>query len=421
MAFGVTPEGYVLKTQDEINADAETDLKEVRDPVTGQTLEADFSDPSDIVTQITAIPLEGVGIATSQNQAAYNAFDPGKATADSQSNLALIHGITRLAASASTVLLDFTGTIDADVNQGFQVTDVNREINWTTTQPFTFDGFGVATGITASADVVGAISAPTDSLTKFVSNPGGTVATVTNPAPAVIGLDEETDQSLRQRMDISNSKPAFGFPTAINANILNVPGVVFSREYTNNTMITDGNGITAKTLSVVVEGGDDTAVAQAILQSLTAGQSTQGNTSVNFQDNLNNIITINFNRPDPVAIEVVIDLVETFDEPFPDDGVQRIEQAIVDYSTGGAPALGITDDFNTIGFPPGQSVLLTRLFTPVNSVPGHKIEITGIPPDTCVTGLKISRDGNTVEAQDVTIAFNEVATFDIADITVGVI
>lgn len=409
MSFGVTPQGYNLKTQDEINADAEDDLREVRDPLTGQALEPDFSNPSDIITPITAIPLEGVGIAFSQNQAAYNAFDPGKATGDALSNLALIHGIARLPASASTVLLDFTGTPDAFVNEGFQVTDVNREITWTTTLDFTFDGGGIANGVPASCDTLGAISAPINTLINLVSNPSGIVTTVTNPAPATIGRDEETDESLRQRMDISNSKPAFGFPTAINANILNVPGVIFSREYTNNTLITDGNLITGKTLAVVVVGGDDTEVARAILQSLTSGQLTQGNTPIDFIDDFNNIRTINFFRPAQLQINVQVDLIDTPDEPFPENGVELIKQAIVDYSTGGARALGINDGFDANGFPPGSDILLSRLYTPINSVPGHKID-----------NLQIAIDPAPVAPADITIGFNEVGFFDIANITIGV-
>lgn len=410
MSFGVTPEGYNLKTQSEINADAEVDLKQVRDPVTGQTLNADFSNPSDIVTQITAIPLEGVGIAFSQNQAAYNAFDPGSATGDALSNLAIIHGAPRQAASASTVLLDFVGTALANVNQGFQITDVNRELIWITSTDFAFDGAGIANGVPATCTTLGSISAPSNTLTKIVSDPSGIVSTVTNPAPATIGRDEETDESLRQRMDISNSKPANGFPTAINANILAVNGVTFSREYTNNTLVTDGNGITGKTFAAVVVGGDDDEVAIAILRSITAGQLTQGNTSVNIEDDLGNINTINFYRPTQLQINVQIDLVETGDEPFPEDGVERIKQAIVDYSTGGAPALGITDgDFNTIGFPPGSDILLSRLYTPINSVPGHRI-----------ADLQIAIDPNSVAPSDITIGFNEVGFFDVANITIGV-
>lgn len=408
MSFGVTPQGYNLKTQDEINADAEDDLREVRDPLTGQALEPDFSNPSDIITPITAIPLEGVGIAFSQNQAAYNAFDPGKATGDALSNLALIHGIARLPASASTVLLDFTGTADAFVNEGFQVTDVNREITWTTTLDFTFDGGGLANGVPASCDTLGAISAPINTLINVVSNPSGIVTTVTNPAPATIGRDKETDESLRQRMDISNSKPARGFPTAFLANILNVSGVIFARIYVNNEEVIVGI-LNPHVTAAVVVGGDDTEVAQAILQSSVGGQKFQGNTPIVFEDDFGNPQTITFYRPEQLQINVQVDLIDTPDTAFPENGVELIKQAIVDYSIGGARALGINNGFDEDGFPPGSDILLSRLYTPINSVPGHKID-----------NLQISVEPALVAPLDITVGFNQVGFFDIANITIGV-
>lgn len=412
MSFGVTQEGYILKTQAEINAEAETDLSEVKDPLTGQELQADFSDPTDIVTQVTAIPLEGVGIAFEQNQLAFNQFDPGKATGDSQSALALIHGIARRPASASSVLLDFTGVADAFINEGFQVTDVNREINWTTTLDFTFDGFGNAVGVPALADQFGAVSAIAGSLDKIVvSNPN--ISTVTNPADAIVGEDEENDEVLRKRMDVANTKPANGLPTAINANIFNVTGVTFSREYTNNTLITDGDGITAKTFAAVVVGGDDTQVARAILQSITSGQLTQGNTAIDFVDNLGNTTTINFFRPENVLMDIEVDITFTGDEVFPSNGVELIKQAIVDYSTGGAAALGITDGFNTVGFPPGETVLLSRLYTPINSVPGHSVSDLRIGSSSPIVVVPV--------ASDFVINFNQVAVFDISSIDVSII
>ena len=414
MSYGVTPEGYVLKTQAQINAEAEANLSEVKDPLTGQELQADFSDPSDVVTQVVAPPLEGVGIAWEQNQAAYNAYDPGKATGDSLSNLMLIHGTARNAATQSTVLLDLTGTALGFVNEGFQVTDVNREIIWTTTLDFSFDVSGDAVGVPASCDTFGAITAQAGSIDKIVaSDPGGFVSTVTNPSDAVVGQDEENDESARQRMDIANEKPANGLPAAINANIFDVNGVTFVREYTNKTLITDGNGIVGKNFAVVVVGGDDNAVAKAIFQSMTSGQDSSGNTAIDYVDNLGKVTTINFFRPENVLIDLEIDIALTGDEVFPTNGAELIKQAVVDYSTGGSAALGITDGFNTVGFPPGENVLLSRLYTPINSVPGHSITDVRV-------GSSLPLPVVVPIASDFTIDFNQVAVFSIASIVVSI-
>ena len=103
----------------------------------------------------------------------------------------------------------------------------------------------------------------------------------------------------------------------------------------------------------------------------------------------------------------------TGDELFPPNGAQDIKQAIVDYSTGGASALGITDGFNTVGFPPGENVLLSRLYTPINSIPGHSI-----------TDLKIGKSLPLPVivpiASDLTILFNQVAVFSVGSIVITV-
>jgi len=145
------------------------------------------------------------------------------------------------------------------------------------------------------------------------------------------------------------------------------------------------------------------------LQRISTGSGTSGNTTVQFEDNLGNILDINFFRPAPQTINVEVNIENLNDSTFPDNGVALIQQAIVDYSIGGAPALGITEGFDIDGFPPGQDILLSRLFTPINSVPGHKI-----------TNLQLAIDPAPVAPSDVTIGFNEVGSFSIANILVVV-
>ena len=77
--YGVTDDGYVLKTQEIINTETETALLDVVDPVTGDTLQVDF-DSSDIVAQTILVPLEGVGDGLQENQVCYNQFNPSLAT-----------------------------------------------------------------------------------------------------------------------------------------------------------------------------------------------------------------------------------------------------------------------------------------------------------------------------------------------------
>ena len=410
MSFGVTDEGYVVKTQAEINQEAEADLEMITDPATGETLQADLSDPTDIVSQISAIALEGVADGVLVDQAAYNQFDPGKATEDALSSLVMINGIRRKQPTASTVLLDFTGTPDAVIPSGIQVSALNSEIIWLVESSFTFDGAGTGTlaPVTATSQTLGAVFANSGTLTTLVTG-NNDITTVNNPADALPGNEEESDNALRRRRDLSTYAPSIGLVGSLDAAIKDITDVVFSRVYNNITTSIDANGLDPKSVGCVVLGGDDDEIAQTIIQRVSIGPSFSGDTTVSIEDNLGNVTDVKFYRPEQIPIRIEIDTDNLNDGTFPDNGVALIKEAIVAYSIGGATALGITEGFDIDGFPPGQDILLSRLYTPINSVPGHN-----------VTRLEISIVPAAVGAVDVTIDFNEVGFFEIAEILVVV-
>lgn len=535
--YGVTDTGYVVKTQAQINAEAQTALAQVKDPVTGESLQANLSDPSDIVSQIVGITLEGVANGVLIDQAAYNAFDPGKATGDALSSLVLLNGVPRKPATRSTVNLNFTGTpstsgymvtdtvgavadfilvsdgsfsitidgvqeditaidftscidytdvafviqeklqavasggytlatvtasaatgsavvftftsgsygdssavsvlsavippigtnlsdatylnaeagtitngVGYTVNAGLQVSDSNRVNIWTTTEVFTFNTSGVANGIPAQCTVRGAITANPGTLTRLVSV-AGDVTSVTNPLAATVGRPVEDDNSLRRRRDLSTYAPSIGLVGSLSAALKAIVGVTFVRVYNNITMSTDANGLDPKSVGCVVVGGDDTEIGQTIFQRLSVGPSTSGNTTVTFEDNLGESYDINFYRPTAVDIDIQLTITLIEGDVFPTDGVNQIKNAIVAYAVGGASALGITEGFDNNGFPPGQDVILSLLYTPINSVPGHEV----------VTLLMKKTGDPDLEPFNVPIAFNEVANIIAANIEVIVI
>lgn len=304
--------------------------------------------------------------------------------------------------------MDFTGTAFATVSAGIQVSDSNRQLFWQTTQDITFDALGDATGITASCTTRGANSANAGTLTVLIT-PNVDINTVTNPEAAVVGDNEETDNSLRRRRDLSTYAPSIGLVGSLYSSLSAVPEVTFARVYNNITMSTDANGIPAKSVACVVVGGDDEEIAQTIFQRISAGVSYDGNTNITFVDNQNFEYTVSFWRPTsiPIYVEVNLSLIEG--DVFPDDGVQSIKDAIVAYSLEGAAGLGITQGFDNVGFPPGQDVILSRLYTPINSVPGHEI-----------TSLLIGTNPAALAASDIAIAFNEVSDFQVINIEVNI-
>ena len=71
-----------------------------------------------------------------------------------------------------------------------------------------------------------------------------------------------------------------------------------------------------------------------------------------------------------VEIRNVIGITITINDKFPANGITSIKQAVSDYYNGGFPP--VSDGlFETDGIQISEDVFKSRLYTPINSVPGH--------------------------------------------------
>ena len=120
-------------------------------------------------------------------------------------NKVLEQGLTRKAATASTVTVKVTGTPSSSVSVGDKV--ASDELVFTVIENAVLDSGGIAY-VTASCDTLGRIgNIPIGAINKFpVTLPG--LVSVTNEEAASGGYDEETDDELRERYFEKVSLPA---------------------------------------------------------------------------------------------------------------------------------------------------------------------------------------------------------------------
>lgn len=397
MTFGVTEDGYNAKRLADILEEAEEDLSAIVDPVSGESLDADFSS-DDPAMQVAKVPLVGVADGWESSKLIFDQFNPSQATDASLSGLVQLNGIGRQEPIASTDTASLTGTPFAVIPAGQIIADDFLTQEWTTDSEVTLDVGGLgSTGITNT--VTGPIDAPAGTLTRIVTPVAGW-QTVSNDGAVVLGRDEEEDADLRVRRNRSTLAPAATPSESVWANLRNLEGVTFVRVLINNTREEDSRGIPAKNQAVVIVGGDDEEIAKTILQRSGATVEFFGTTLVAIIDAQEEPFLVRFSRPDPVPIFVKIVLTVTKPNDFPSDGDELIRQAIIDYAAGGADALGILNGFNQDGFGPGSLVVRTRLFTPINSVPGHTVEL-----------LEIGLSAGTVAIQDIQTDFDQFPQF----------
>ena len=146
-------------------------------------------------------------------------------------------------------------------------------------------------------------------MAEMVSMLDGIVG-VKNISEGAEGRLEETDLELYQRYHSGVWQNGAGTVESIYANLSQVTGVKTLRVYENDTDQTV-NGIPKRSLFVVVKGGLDTDIANALLKFKPVGIGTHGSIAMTVRDSQNQPHLIRFSRPSKRYIWLKI-TIETF-------------------------------------------------------------------------------------------------------------
>jgi len=240
-------------------------------------------------------------------QLAYNARSPVTAIGTDLDSIVKLNGIARLPASFSTVELVLSGTPGTVVINGV-IADANG-IYWSLPSSVTI-GVGGTVNATAVCQQSGAVSANPNTVITPVGGFTAGWTSVTNPAPAVVGLPIEVDSQLRARQSVSVALPSETRLAGTIAGLLKVANVTLINVLENQGSATDGFGNLGHSLTCVVQGGTDIDVATAIYNNRGIGCNTQGATVPTMtiiavtDPNSGNITNIGFVRPTIVPIFV---------------------------------------------------------------------------------------------------------------------
>lgn len=368
---GVTPQGFEAKRLSDILDDAEDQLSTIVDPVSGQTLQPDFTS-SDPAMQVVKVPLDAVGVAWEMQQLTSTQFDPNKSVGAFLRALVQLNGLTAQPAVASTVEnFRISGAIATPIPAGSLFSDIQNTSQWRINGSAIIGSLGYI-DVTLTNTQVGPISAAPNTITQMVTPITG-VTGVTNPDSAIEGRLFENDTALRQRRARSTFAPSASPVESVYSNVANIPGATYARIYQNNTLLTDSRGIPGKNIAPVIVGGAAEDIAFTLLERSGITAEFYGDESLTLTDAQGELYVVRWTRPEPLDIYIAMQIRVTDPSNFPADGIQQIKNAILAYAEGGAPALGIDDGFGDIGFPPGATVIQSRLYTPANYVPGHQV------------------------------------------------
>ncbi|WP_230972987.1 baseplate J/gp47 family protein [Burkholderia vietnamiensis] len=201
-----------------------------------------------------------------------------------------INGIARKVASYSSADLVLIGQAGATITNGV-AKDANG-VQWLLPATVTIPPSGTIT-VTATCASIGEVSARAGTINQ-IATPALGWQSETDPADAAEGAPVEKDAVLRQRQTVSTALPSLTVLDGIIGAVANVPGVTRYVPYENDTDATDANGIPSHSISLVVEGGDATAIANAIAAKKTPGSGTYGTTAIIVADIYGRPTTIRF-------------------------------------------------------------------------------------------------------------------------------
>lgn len=120
-----------------------------------------------------------------------------------------------------------------------------------------------------------------------------------------IGQNTETDEQLRIRRAESVTYTASSILSSIKSAVSQISGVEYLNAYENDTMQTI-DSLPPKSFEVVVRGGDDDEIAQAILSKKPAGIQAYGSVTKAIKDEDENLFLIGFTRPTELPIDLKI-------------------------------------------------------------------------------------------------------------------
>ena len=375
------------------------DYQTVLDTITGyfqQIYGSDaYLDPDSKDGQMVALVALAIHDANNTAITVYRSFSPSTALNDALTSNVKINGISRRAATNSTVdelLVGEPGTI---ITNG-SVKDTNGIIwNFPAQVVIGIDGTAIAT---ATCTTPGSVAALAGSVNKINTPTRGWVS-ATNPLAATVGVAAETNAELRVRQSQSVALPSVTPFEAVDGAIANIEGVTRHKLYENDQDTPDANGLPPHSIAAIVEGGDATVIANTLRGVKGQGSTPFGSTVIIVPDKYGSPHPVGFSRPVdvPVFVKITISPLTGYTSQVGDE----IKAAVAAY-------------INSLAI--GASVLLSRIYSPANLgvVSGGNSRYYDI------TELLIGTSSAGVAATNIVIDFDHSASCRVADINLEV-
>lgn len=327
MADILDTNGLTLQTYNEILSYIQNSLNEIY-AQDGDTINFGSETPDGQFTNILAQISSDVRQLASE---IYNSFNPDNCQGSIQDQRYALNFITRKGGKFTIQNIDITTDrtvtlegLDSNYNSltasSYTVSD-NAGNQW-----YLIDTTTITAGTTSlpfRSQNLGLVQPTVGTITNQVTKVLGVTSVNNSVAPTTLGEDEESDAEFRIRRDRSTSTSGQNNYDAMVGQILQIADVTDAKIFVNNTATANttvtgdaNNGVPPYNVWVIVEGGANDDIANAIYQN-SAGLATYGYenlvsgitpTEVNLTTTSGQIVTVLFNRVNPVPLYIRYDL-----------------------------------------------------------------------------------------------------------------
>ena len=328
----------------------------------------------------------------------YNQLDPDFSFGSSLDRIIKFSGITRSPGTQSTVDVTIVTNQNLTLPIGYIVADTLLQ-NW-----ITLTSWSLTTGlntVTLFSENFASITAAIGTVINPITIVLGVVS-VTNAAIAIVGSDEETDEQLRIRRNLSLLVPATSSIGGLYSALGDIASVTDLAVYENNTDTTDIDGVPPHSIWCIIQGGSVADIAQTLAVTKNAGTGMKGSVSQTYVETITLPVTPEF----PNGRTFYYSHVMLFDRP----AAKTIDITVTVTSTNLLPpntAL-IAKNLAALKFTIGENVYASDLYATIYS------SGTGF----YASELKICIHGGIPDYAPVLAGPDGIITIPIADITI---
>lgn len=261
----------------------------------------------------------------------YYARFPNTARGTNLDRLCPFAGISRNAATYARHSIKITGTPNATVEAGFEVSNENQSVVFHTVDNYTIADNGTVTAY-VDCNEAGMAGNVTVGTINTIVNPLADVESITHIALTKQGEDRESDTNLRKRFNLAISGSGSGTSQAIKSAVMRVSGVDDCYINENTTDTTVGNCTPYSFECIVLYDGETTTknlIAEAIFSKKPIGITTSGLNTVKITDEAGENHKIKFT--DTTRVYVGVQATVHKNSEFPSDGVEQIKERLMDY------------------------------------------------------------------------------------------